>query len=408
MRFFKKKTYFNSKITEVEDKIPSTSGLATKCALTAVENKIPDVSGLATVSALTDIENKIPDVTNLVTKTDFDAKLKEISDRVTKNKSKDLLLDNELKKLKTFNADYLEGRNYFEGGHGTQNMLVFQVKGEYFVRASLGSTERYTWKSKGNSDENFYYNGGNIDKKLTEPMHVSHGSDQYFFQDAANAIASYAVNAYICYKLLPKTINSDNIFKNCLFGAIEAARPNNTKDPDNFIYSGWEIGFDRNGTFGHSEGGTARNVIIFGVDMYGSVHASNRTKDFLVLGRGLIQLIENTTIYAEKTYSLNFNAENKIFVLSLHYNGDNSFLFVNRQKDTQFRAKNSIFNNARVLTLGALTVPVYPSGANNRLSPKNVNDAKLYGNVYDLSVVYSPISNENILKIYKYLMKRTI
>ena len=99
-----------------------------------------------------------------------------------------------------------------------------------------------------------------------------------------------------------------------MFGALDSARPNNTKDPDNFIYSGWGIGFDHNGTFGHSEVGTARNIIIFGGDISGSVHASNKTKDFLVLGRGLIQLIENTAIYAEKTYSPNISAENKIFV----------------------------------------------------------------------------------------------
>ena len=37
----------------------------------------------------------------MITKTDFDVKLKDISDRVTNNKSKDLLLHNELKKLKT-------------------------------------------------------------------------------------------------------------------------------------------------------------------------------------------------------------------------------------------------------------------------------------------------------------------
>ena len=326
------------------------------------------------------------------------------SDRVTKNKSKDLLLDNELKKLKKFDVDYFDGRNYFEGGDGRQDMLVFQVKGEYFGRASLGSTDRYTWKSKGNSDESFYYNGGNIDKKLTKPTHVSLGSDQYFFQNAAKAIASSVENVYICYKLLPKTINSNNVFKNCLFGAIDAGRPNNTKDPDNFIYSGWRIGFDRDGTFSHPEGGTARNVIIFGVDISRSVHASNKTQDFLVLGRGLLQLIENPTIYAEKTYSPNFSVVNKIFVLILHYNGDNSFLFVNGQKVTQFKAKDSVFNNARVLTLG--TVPVYPSGSNNLLSPKNVNDTKLYGNVYNFSVDYSPISNENILKIHKYLMKK--
>ena len=94
-------------ITEQEDytdkvkkKIPDISGLASKTELTAVENKIPDVSGLASASALTAVENKIPDITSLITKTDFDAKLKNISYRVTNNKSKDLLLDNELKKNK--------------------------------------------------------------------------------------------------------------------------------------------------------------------------------------------------------------------------------------------------------------------------------------------------------------------
>ena len=90
-----------------------------------------------------------------------------------KSKSKDLLLDNELKKLKTFNADYFEGKNYFEGGDGTQNMLVFQVKDEYFGRNNLSETEYHTWKSKGNSSENLYYNGGNIDKKLTKLTHMS-------------------------------------------------------------------------------------------------------------------------------------------------------------------------------------------------------------------------------------------
>ena len=81
-----------------------------------------------------------------------------------------------------------------------------------------------------------------------------------------------------------------------MFGAIEAARPNNTKDPDNFVCSGWGIGFDHTGTFTPPKGGIARNVIIFGVDMSGSVHASNKTKDFLVLGKGSIQMIEKTTI----------------------------------------------------------------------------------------------------------------
>ena len=40
-----KKTDFNSNISEVEDKIPSITGLATNSALAAVENEIPDVGG---------------------------------------------------------------------------------------------------------------------------------------------------------------------------------------------------------------------------------------------------------------------------------------------------------------------------------------------------------------------------
>ena len=119
---------------------------------------------------------------------------------------------------------------------------------------------------------------------------------------------------------MPKTINTDKALKNCLFGSIEAARPGKTTEPDNFIYSGWGIGFDHTGTFTYPEGGIARNVIIFEVDMSGSVHASNKAKDFLGLGKSLIQMIEKTTIYAEKMYSPNFSVEDKIFSLSLHYN----------------------------------------------------------------------------------------
>ena len=77
---------------KVKKKISDISGLASKTELTAVENKIPDVSGLATASALTAVENKIPDITSLIKKTDFDAKLKNISDRITDNKSKHLLI----------------------------------------------------------------------------------------------------------------------------------------------------------------------------------------------------------------------------------------------------------------------------------------------------------------------------
>ena len=59
-----------------------------------------------------------------------------------------------------------------------------------------------------------------------------------------------------------------------------------------------------------------------------------------MLGKQLVQKINDTKIYAEKMYSPNFTADNKIFCLSLHYNGDNSYLFVNGKQVINFKAKN--------------------------------------------------------------------
>ena len=57
-------------------------------------------------------------------KTDLDTELKKISDIVTSNKTKHLLIENELKKLEKFDAAYFTGKNYFDSD-GTQNLLVF-------------------------------------------------------------------------------------------------------------------------------------------------------------------------------------------------------------------------------------------------------------------------------------------
>ena len=57
--------------------------------------------------------------------------------------------------------------------------------------------------------------------------------------------------------------------------------------------------------------------------------------DFIVYG------INDTTFYAEKIDSQNFTEPDKIFVLSLHYNGDNSYLFVNGKQELKFKAKDN-------------------------------------------------------------------
>ena len=82
-----------------------------------------------------------------------------------------------------------------------------------------------------------------------------------------------------------------------------------------------------------------RNVIIFGADMASSVHIDNKEKYNLILGEGPTQGLDDTTSTAEAKYPLDFTQPNKRFVLNLHYNGRNSFLFFNATKIYQFKAK---------------------------------------------------------------------
>ena len=84
-----------------------------------------------------------------------------------------------------------------------------------------------------------------------------------------------------------------------------------------------------------------KNFIIFEADMSSFVYIDNRNKDILILGEGQTQGLDDTTLTTEAKYSINSTQTRKIFVLSLHYNGSNSFLFVNAAKIYQFKAKDS-------------------------------------------------------------------
>ena len=67
----------------------------------------------------------------------------------------------------------------------------------------------------------------------------------------------------------------------------------------------------------------------------------NKNNDILILGEGPTQGLDDTALTVEAKCSINFTQPNKRFVLSLHYNGSNSFLFVNATKIYQFKAKDS-------------------------------------------------------------------
>ena len=95
-----------------------------------------------------DVFNGILEQANLITKINFDAKLSSIRRKLTSNKSKHLLVENEFKQLKRFYSSYFIGTGYFED-FGTQNYLVFQPTYRYFKIAGVGNGSYiYYWKSK--------------------------------------------------------------------------------------------------------------------------------------------------------------------------------------------------------------------------------------------------------------------
>ena len=84
------KSDLEKKISDVNKKILDTSDLAKKktdlnAKITEMENKIPSITGLATNSTLTAVENKIPNFSNLVTKGDYNTKICEIEKKVNDN-----------------------------------------------------------------------------------------------------------------------------------------------------------------------------------------------------------------------------------------------------------------------------------------------------------------------------------
>ena len=95
-------------------------------------------------------------------------------------------------------------------------------------------------------------------------------------------------------------------------------------------------------------------MIIFGVDTSSSIHATNRAINIYVMGKDFIEGINNTTLYAEKEFHNNFTEFGLKFVLSLHYNGDDSYLFANGRQELKFKTKDDQIINEK-LCLGNLS-----------------------------------------------------
>ena len=209
------------------------------------------------------------------------------------------------------------------------------------------------------------------------------------------------INIYCVYERQPVASSRDTSFtiQDALFGAMQITKDATDNSKNNF--KGYGICFDERSQFGHkiTEDGRAhttngRNVLIFGVDNSFSVHATNRANNIYVMGDGLRQVIHDTTLYVQKNYWRNFTDPGKKFVLSLHYNGDDSYLFVNGRQELKFKAKTDQLVKEK-LCIGNLS---------DQWTASESEKTGLYGNIYDFLVDYQAIVGVGpIYDMHRYL-----
>ena len=133
--------------------------------------------------------------------------------------------------------------------------------------------------------------------------------------------------------------------------------------------------------------------------MKNSSYSSNKKRHIYILGKGFTQGLQyGATIYAEHDYvKVNGTQVNKKFVLSVHYNGDNSYLFINGVQQFKFKAMSRL-NLKHPLVIS--------NTSTNFPSQTDYKKAVLSEEIYDFLVSYEASDIKKTYDIHRYLMKK--
>ena len=335
-------------------------------------------------------------------------------DNKTKKNTRDILvLENKLKQKEDTINENERGLSFNRGFffYKDQSYLTYECKMGSFG-FGLTSKDISEWKSTGiynySSDSNmnaFANTKSNLPNlKNDGRLHVYLSGNHFQQNKVIIPNNNNAINIYCVYKLDPIASSRDTSFtiQNALFAAMQITK--NATDNSKNNYKGYGICFDERSQFGPTitEDGRAyttndRSVLIFGVDMSFSAHATNRANHIYLMGDGLTQGIHDTTLYVEKNYWRNFTDPGKEFIISLHYNGDESYFFVNGRQELKFKAKTHQLVKEK-LCIGNLS---------DQWTASESEKTGLYGNIHDFLVDYQAIVGVGpIYDIHRYLMTK--
>ena len=194
-----KKTYFNTKVTEIEDEIPDVSSLVKR---TDYATEITNIKNDYVTNAALNAKHK-----DLVQKTTFKSELKKVDDKTSANSSKMLSYEHKLRQREDIindlerYASYFRGKNYFDRSDGAQNSLVFQV-GEKYFKNNFGSNSSQIeiWKSKSLPRQSLSLSSavGTVnDIKMSKPIRpayvIFNHKESFFEQKQENIIKSGSI-----------------------------------------------------------------------------------------------------------------------------------------------------------------------------------------------------------------------
>ena len=327
--------------------------------------------------------------------------VKTIDDKTKKNSSDILSFESRLKQKEDTINENERGLSFNRG------FFYYLQKCDFVYECKLSSFDANINKkiSKLKSTGIFYYisNTNMIavknasrelpDIKADDDLYV-YLSGNHFQQDILQNFNNDKINIYCVYKLDRISSSRDNTFtvQNALFGSIQI-----TKDADTskYKYKGYGICFDEGGMFSIGNINNGRNVLIFGVHESSLVHVNNKVNNIFIIGDGFVQGINDMTLYAEKIYSQNFTQANKKLVLSLHYNDNDSYLFINGKQELKFKAKPDQLIKEK-LCIGNLS---------GQWTTSQSEKKGLYGNIYDFIVNYKQVTDVKLIyDMHRYLM----
>ena len=403
---------FNTKSPELESKIKEADIIA-KSAVTKANSIKSDLDDYA---KKTDVANDITTIKNdYVTNASLTSRLndlksqhiatevKTIDDKTKKNASDILGFESRLKQKEDI-VDEVQIENALTSGRDyylDKMYLLYECKAFSF---KYTSGKINLWKSTG---VNNYSRDSDMDPvsvaKTSLPPLIDNGrmsvrlEGAYFKQmRLLRPNNDNIVNIYIVYLIDPisNSRNTDYTVQNALFGGVKITK--NAADTSKHKHEGYGICFDDGGIFSKEGINNGKNVLIFGVHENSIVHANNKANNIYVMGDLFVQGINDTTLYAEKIYSQNFTAANKKFVLSLNYNGDDSYLFVNGKQELKFKAKDDQIVK-EILCLGNIS---------DDWTAANAQKTGFWGEIYDFAVDYTSTNIGDIYNIHRYLIKK--